>query len=420
MKPSNSLVPTRSRPFAAASLFVALLALSGCESSSAAPSAAAPPPAAVTVAEVAHQPLRDWAEFTGRLEAVQSVEVRPRVSGYVDRVAFDEGARVKKGQLLFRIDPRPFLAEVARLSAARARVVSQLELAKANQARAQRLIDQNAIAREEFDRLSTDQAAAASDLVAATAALDAAQLNLEFTQVRAPIDGRVSRALITVGNLVSSDSLLTTLVSDDPVYASFDTDEQTYLRYGRSTRAGGRTADGTASGNVVYMGLADEQDYPHEGRLNFVDNQVDPKTGTIRARAVFSNPDGAFTPGLFTRIKLVGKESRETVLIDDRAVGTDLGKKFVLVLKPDNTVDYRAVVLGPQVDGLRIVREGLKPGEVIVVNGLQRVRPGATVAPTKVAMDVDRSGLRQVAGGATPVVVAGTAAARTAAVLERP
>lgn len=398
-----------------AAAFASLLALAGCESSSAAQAPATPPAAEVTVAEVAHKPLRDWAEFTGRLEAVDSVEIRPRVSGFIDKVGFTEGARVKKGQLLFRIDPRPFLAEAAKASANRARAVSQLALAKANHARAQRLIDENAIAREEFDKLSTDESSAASDLAAATAALDAAQLNLEFTQVRAPIDGRVSRALITVGNLVSSDSLLTTLVSDDPVYAYFDADEQTYLRYGRTVRANPEHS------NAVYMGLADEQEYPHAGELNFVDNQVDPKTGTIRGRAVFANPDGAFTPGLFARIKLVGREARDTVLIDDRSVGTDLGKKFVLVLKADNTVDYRGVTLGAQVDGLRIVREGLKPGEVIVVNGLQRVRPGAAVAPTKVAMDVDGVGVRQVAVDAAPapvvVVVAGGA---RAAGLNRP
>jgi multidrug efflux system membrane fusion protein len=402
---SNLSIGTR-HPALKAVAFATLLAVAGCDSSSAAQPPAAPPAAEVTVAEVLHKPLRDWAEFTGRLEAVQSVEIRPRVSGYVDKVAFEEGARVKKGQLLFRIDPRPFLAEVARLSAARARAASQLELAKSNHARAQRLIGENAIAREEFDRLSTEDVSTASDLAAATAALDTAQLNLEFTQVRAPIDGRVSRALITVGNLVSSDSLLTTLVSDNPVYAYFDTDEQTYLRYGRAAKGRSQT-DGSSP---VFMGLADEVDYPHEGQLNFVDNQVDPKTGTIRARAVFDNTDGAFTPGLFARIKLVGRDSRDTVLIDDRSVGTDLGKKFVLVLKDDNTVDYRGVTLGPQVDGLRIVREGLHPGDVIVVNGLQRVRPGAKVAPTKVAMDARGRSLGQVAGTEEPAFVAARAA----------
>jgi membrane fusion protein, multidrug efflux system len=359
-----------------------------------------PPPAQVTVAEVIHQPLRDWTEFTGRLEAVQSVEVRPRVSGYIDRIEFQEGARVKKDQILFRIDPRPFRAETERQFAARTRAISQLELAKANHARAQRLIGENAISREEFERLSSDESVAASDVAAATAALDAAKLNLQFTEVRAPIDGRVSRALITQGNLVSSESLLTTIVSDDPIYASFDADEQTFLHYSRNMALRGpanRAGGDPAAGDPVYLGLADEQDYPHAGSLNFMDNQVDRKTGTIRARAVFANPHGIFTPGLFVRIRLVGRDTRDAVLIDDRAVGTDLSKKFVFVLKPDNTVDYRSVTLGSEVNGMRIVTSGLEPGAIIVVNGLQRVRPGASVAATMVDMNIHHEGLHQVA-----------------------
>jgi membrane fusion protein, multidrug efflux system len=373
---------------------VAALSLSGCAPSVGHPAtnaAKTPPAAQVTVAEVIHRPLRDWSEFTGRLEAVQSVEIRPRVSGYIDRIGFEEGVRVKKGQILFRIDPRPFRAEAERQLAARTRALSELDLAKANHARAQRLIGENAISREEFERLSSADAVAASDLAAANAALSAAKLNLEFTEVRAPIDGRVSRALITQGNLVSSDSLLTTIVSDDPVYASFDADEQTFLRYSRNA------ANRTAGEDPVYMGLTDEKDFPHRGRLNFVDNQVDRKTGTIRTRAVFANPDGVYTPGLFVRIRLVGRDTRDAVLIDDRAVGTDLGKKFVFVLKKDSTVDYRSVTLGPDVDGLRVVDTGLGVGEIIVVNGLQRVRPGALVAATRVIMDMSRDGLRQVA-----------------------
>jgi multidrug efflux system membrane fusion protein len=388
-----------------------LVLLASCSSSTAQP-AAGPPAPEVTVAEVLHRPLRDWSEFTGRLEAVQSVDVRPRVSGYIDRVAFEEGARVKKGQLLFRIDPRPYVAAVAQQTAARARAASELELARANHARAQRLIGENAIAREEFERLTSADDVAASNVSAAAAALDIARLNLEFTEVRSPIDGRVSRAAITLGNLVSSESLLTTVVSDDPVYAAFDADEQTFLRYSRAAASHGGGTD------AVYLGLADERDYPHAGRLNFVDNRVDRKTGTIRTRAVIANPDGLFTPGLFVRIRLIGHDSRDTVLIDDRAVGTDLGKKFVFVLKDDNTVDYRSVELGSEVDGLRIIAAGLQPGETIVVNGLQRVRPGALVAATKVVMDTTRDGLRQVAAG-EPATNDHGSGAMTALVAER-
>ncbi len=382
---------SRMIPFLALAGAVSLI-LSACAPFVGQPATAtqAPPAPVVTVAAVIHEPLRDWSEFTGHLDAVQSVEVRPRVNGYIDRIEFEEGARVKKGQILVRIDPRPFRAEVERQIAARARARSQWELARANHARAQRLIDENAISREEYERLSSDENVAASDVAAAGAALEAARLNLEFTQVRAPIDGRVSRAFITRGNLVSSDSLLTTLVSDDPIYASFDADEQTFLHYSRATENRG-------GGDPVFMGLADEQDYPHAGALNFIDNQVDRKTGTIHARAVFSNPRGVFTPGLFVRIRLVGHDTRDAVLIDDRAVGTDLGKKFVMRLNPDSTVDYQSVTLGAEVNGLRVVTSGLVPGNVIVVNGLQRVRPGALVSATKVDMGTSRDGLRQVA-----------------------
>lgn len=369
-------------------------------------SEAKPPPAAaalteVTVAEVIHKPLHEWQEFSGRLQAVDTVEVRPRVSGYIDRVAFPDGARVKKGQLLFQIDPRPFQAEVDRLTSERGRAESDLELARANRARAERLIGANAISREDYDRQVAAETSAKGEVGSVTGSLDNARLNLEFTQVRAPIDGHVSRAIITAGNLVTSASLLTTVVSDDPVYAYFDADEQTFLRYSKLARSGDQ--DG-ASG--VFMGLVDEDGYPHQGKLDFVDNQVDATTGTIRARAVFSNPDGRYTPGLFARIRLVGGVDSDAVLIEDRAVGTDLGKKFVLALKADNSIEYRIVELGPEIDGLRVVKQGLEAGDVIVVNGLQHVKPGQTVAPTRVAMNEDNVGLRQVAINPVPQNVA--------------
>ncbi|MDR3417144.1 MAG: efflux RND transporter periplasmic adaptor subunit [Nevskia sp.] len=367
--------------------------------SEARPQPAAPPPPEVTVAEVIHRPVHEWQEFSGRLQAVNTVEVRPRVSGYIDRVAFADGARVKKGQLLFQIDPRPFQAEVDRLGAERSRAVSELELAKANYARAERLIGANAISREEYERLQAAEASAKGGLGAVIGSLQEAQLNREFSEVRAPIDGHVSRALITAGNLVTSSSLLTTVVSDDPVYAYFDADEGTYLRYSRLARSAGGDAG-------VFMGLVDEEGYPHPGQLDFVDNQVNPGTGTIRARAVFDNADGRYTPGLFARIRLVGGSDQERVLIEDRAVGTDLGKKFVLVLEPDQSIDYRLVELGPEIDGLRVVNQGLAAGDVIVVNGLQHVKPGQTVTATRVAMDEDRAGLRQVAATPAPVAVA--------------
>jgi multidrug efflux system membrane fusion protein len=358
------------------------------------PAAAQPPLSQVEVAEVIHRPLREWQEFSGRLQAVNTVEVRPRVSGYVDRVAFSDGARVKKGQLLFQIDPRPFQAEVERLVAERTRSVSDLELAKANRARAERLIGAHAISREEYERQVAAQASAQGALGSIDASLQEARLNRDFTEVRAPIDGHVSRAIITAGNLVTSASLMTTLVSDDPVYVYFDADEQTYLRYAKAKHEHALPSTGTSD---VYIGLVDEDGYPHPGQVDFIDNQVDATTGTIRARAALANPDGRYTPGLFARVRLIGGEDRDSVLIEDRAVGTDLSKKFVLTLSKDNRIEYRLVELGPEINGLRVVTQGLAPNEVIVVNGLQHVRPGQNVAATRVAMRDIGGGLSQVA-----------------------
>lgn len=348
----------------------------------------------VSVAEVIHRPLREWQEFSGRLQAPNTVELRPRVSGYIDRVAFTDGARVKKGQLLFQIDPRPFQAEVERLVAERTRSVSDLELAKANRSRAERLISAHAISREEFERQVAAEASAQGALGSIDASLQEARLNREFTEVRAPIDGHVSRAIITAGNLVTSASLLTTLVSDDPVYVYFDTDEQTYLRYAKAKRDHAHASTGASD---IYIGLVDEDGYPHPGQLDFIDNQVDATTGTIRARAALANPDGRYTPGLFARVRLIGGEDHDAVLIEDRAVGTDLSKKFVLTLTKDNRIEYRLVELGPEINGLRVVTQGLAPNELIVVNGLQHVRPGQSVAATRVSMSDAADGLTQVA-----------------------
>ena len=367
-------------PFPAA--MAALLVLSACGQ---APDAKQSMPAAkVSVAEVIEQPINEWDEFTGRLEAPESVDVRPRVSGFIDRVAFDEGSLVKKGDLLFQIDPRPFQAEVKRLEA-------QLQQARASQTRTQsearrgeRLRKSNAISAELADARASAAQEAQAAVAGIQAELDNARLNLSFTRVTAPIDGRVSRAEITEGNLVNAgQSLLTTLVSTDKVYAYFDADERVFLKYVELARqAGGHTRDASP----VYLGLSSEDGHPHLGELDFLDNQVNPQTGTIRGRAVFDNADGRFTPGLYARLKLVGSSQYAAALIKDEAVGTDLGKKFVLVLDKDNAVQYRAVELGPKLEGLRIVRQGLSKGEKIVVNGLQRAFPGSTVDPQSVPM----------------------------------
>jgi multidrug efflux system membrane fusion protein len=363
-----------------ASILLTAGALAGCATGEASDAAAVLPPPEVTTAVVETRELREWADFTGRLEAVENVAVRARVGGYVESVEFTEGARVAQGDLLFQIDPRPFEAEVARLTAERDRARAEVELAQSYRERAERLLAQNATSREEFEQLAADSAVAKAKLGAAEAALDTAQLNLSFTRVTAPIAGRVSRAAVTAGNLVDGATLLTTVVSDSPVYAYFDIDEQTYLEHVRG--AGAR-----AHGSLVHVGLINEDGYPHAARLDFVDNQVDPEHGTIRARAVLDNVDEQFMPGLFVRLKLVSARSFEAALIDDRAIGTDLGAKFVFVVDQQNTVQYRSIVTGRSIEGLRVVKSGLASGDVVIVNGLQRVRPGVPVNATQVAMD---------------------------------
>lgn len=346
-----------------------------------------PPPPQVSTAQVVFKNLRQWDEFTGRLEPVEQVQVRPRVGGYINNVLFQEGARVRKGQVLFQIDPRPFQAEVNRLAAETDSGRAKLELASANRQRGERLVEQNALARSEFERLISEEKAARAVLEAASAALSAAKLNLEFTRITSPIDGRVSRAAITAGNLVTSADLLTTVVSENPVYASFNTDEQTYLKYASTARG---------SSAPVFMGLMTEDGYPHEGRLVFVDNAMDAASGTINGRAIFTNPDGRFTAGLFARVRLVSEAAESVALAPDKAVGADLGKRFVLVVTPKNVAEYRNVTLGPKVGDLRIIRTGLKPGDVIVVGGGQRVKPGQVVKPTRVAYKLPTEALAQV------------------------
>lgn len=371
------------------SLYALLIAtiiglLSGCGSEPQETQMPAAP--AVSVAEVVSEKLTEWDEFTGRIQAPDSVQLRPRVSGYIDFTAFEEGAFVEQDQPLFFIDNRPFKAEVKRLKADLIDAKSQLELATREYVRAQGLIKKNAISEELLDtRLAREQQAKAR-VESVTASLEIAKLNLSYTRVTAPISGRVSNALITKGNYVTAgQSILTTIVSTEEVYAYFDADEQTYLKYAELARKGERPSSRDTR-NPVYMGLASDADFPYQGVIDFVDNRVNETTGTIRGRAIFDNQDGTLIPGLFARIKLVGSASFQGILIDDKAIGTDLTNKFVLVLDENSTVNYRPVVLGEKVNGLRIIKSGLEQGEKIVVNGLQRVRPGTPVTPNLVEM----------------------------------
>ncbi|MGH8171098.1 MAG: efflux RND transporter periplasmic adaptor subunit [Steroidobacteraceae bacterium] len=376
-------------PLAAAAL-AALLTLSGCAGDASAQHAAMPPPAPqVTVARVIARTVTDSETFSGRFSAVDHVDIRPRVSGYISSVNFVDGTVVHKGQVLFVIDPRPYDADYQRAEANLDQARAQAGLAKSEQTRAVNLYAAHAISKDEFDTRTANARQSAANVEAAKAAVDAAALNLTFTRVTAPITGRVSRAIVTAGNLVTNgQTLLTTIVSLDPIYVEFNADEQAYLAFEKHASEGERQAARTSAGpgNAVYVGLADESGYPHQGRLVFMDNSLDSQTGTIYARALLPNPDGRFVPGLFARLKLIGNDHYPAVLINDSAIGTDQTMRYVLLLGADNKVEYRPVELGPLVDGLRVVRSGLKPGDTIVVNGLMRVRPGMQVNPQLIAM----------------------------------
>jgi RND family efflux transporter MFP subunit len=369
---------------------VLALGIAGCARNEAATPAAAPQAPQVSVAAALKRPVTDFDEFTGRFVAVQRVEVRPRVSGYISSVSLVPGREVKKGDLLFTIDPRPYEAALKGAKAELARARTQLALARTERDRAVKLLDQHAISKEEFDSRVAGTEQGEANVEAASAAVDTAALNLSWTRVESPIDGLVSREEVTAGNLVSAgQTLLTTVVSVDKIYVEFDGDEQVYLK---SLARTGETGNAHNGQLPVWVGLADEKGTPHEGKMVFVDNALDTQTGTIRVRALLDNSERRFTPGLFARVKIVGSAKYDAVLVNDSAIGTDQNVRYVFAVDADNKVEYRAVKLGPVLDdGLRVVREGLKPGELIVVNGLQRVRPGVTIAPQKIAMGVKPS-----------------------------
>jgi len=356
----------------------------GLDGREAAPGEAGMPPPEVSVAQVASRDVRQWDEFTGRVSAVETVELRPRVSGYVERVAYQEGQEVRKGDLLFLVDQRSYRAAFDRARAELEHARSEARLAASEYARAQTLVDLRAISREEFDARKAAATQGNASVRAAEAALDRARLDLEFTEVRAPIDGRAGRALVTIGNLAQADTtLLTTLVSLDPVHVYFEADEQTYLRYNELARRG----EHAASDNPVRIGLANETGFPHAGTLDFIDNQVDAGTGTIRARAVVPNRDRAFTPGLFARVQMADSGRVNALLIDDKAVLTDQDRKYVYVLGPGNTAVRRDVELGRMADGLRVVTSGLERGDKVIVHGVQKVLvAGMPVTPQLIAM----------------------------------
>ena len=357
-------------------------ALAGCGDQNKAAQTAAPPP--VTVALPLSRRVTDWDEYTGRFVAVQSVEVRARVSGYLDAIKFTDGQLVERGQLLFVIDPRPFQAALDKADADLRREVSRQELAVSELARATKLLEAHAISQEEYDTRA--QASRESDAAVASvrAASRSAALDLEFTQIRSPIAGRIGDRKIDVGNLVSGGSsgatLLASIVSQDPIYFEFEGSEADYLRYVRLSQTGARPSSRDAA-NKVFVKLMDESSWTHEGKMSFVDNQLDPNSGTVRGRAVLANPGSVFQPGMFGRLRLIGSGQYDALLLPDEAISSDQSTKLVLVVGGDGVVVPHPVALGPKVDGLRVIKSGIGPDDQVIISGLARARPGAKVTP---------------------------------------
>ena len=347
-----------------------------------------PPPPQVNVAQVVQKKVKLWDEFSGRIEAVETVELRPRVSGYLAAVHFHEGSEVSRGQLLFSIDDREYRAAVESARANLARAQSRVALARTELARSERLIKEQATSQGELDQRRGELQQALADAGSMQAAVTQAELNLSFTRITSPINGRIGAAMVKPGNLVSpGSSLLSTVVTMDPIYVTFEGDEQVYLKYQAMSQNGQRPSSRDAR-NPVQVGLANETGYPHKGEMVFVDNQLNPGTGTIRAKAELSNADGVFTPGLYARVRLLGSGEQTVMLIHEMAVSTDQDRKFVYVLGDKNSTVRKDVVLGESVDGLRVVRKGLDPKDIVVVNGVRKIFfPGAPVNPNTVPMD---------------------------------
>ena len=362
-------------------MFISLL--SGCDKGVA--QNAPPPPPEVSAAPVLVRPVSQWDNFNGRVEAVQSVQLRPRVSGYIESVNYREGDEVKKGQVLFTIDDRSYRAALEQAKAELARARSQASLARSESGRSEKLIGTQAISREVWEQRRAAASQAQADVLAAEAAVDMAQLNLDFTRVTAPIDGRASRAMITPGNLVTagdSASVLTTLVSQQQMYVYFDVDENTFLHYQAMARQGQQR-----HALPVEIALVGDQGFPHQGKVDFLDNQLTASTGTIRMRALLDNQARQFTPGLFARVRLPGSAQFEAMLIDDKAVLTDQDRKYVYVVDGEGKAQRRDIQPGAMVDGLRIVKSGLQSGDRVIVAGLQKVfMPGMPVTAQQVAM----------------------------------
>lgn len=370
------------KPFYIAAAAVALAFLQGCNRQP--PPQHQMPPPNVTVAKPERRKVVEWDQYTGRLEAKETVEIRPRVSGWLDAIHFSEGKDVKEGDLLFTIDPRPYQIAADRAEAEFLRAQSREMQTKNEFARVKKLVESRAISEEDFDARAKAFAEAQSSARASKAAVDMAKLDMAFTEVRAPISGRISRAMITKGNLVSSGvggsgaTLLTTLVSTSPIYLYVDVDEASSLRY-RRLFAEGKRASALESHIPCEMALGDEEGWPHKGVVDFVDNRVDPNTGTIRARAVFETEGRPLAPGFFAKLRLPGSEEYTAVLVPESSIGSDQANRFVFVVNEKGVSEVKPVKLGAVFDGMRVVREGLKGDEDVIINGQARVRPGIPV-----------------------------------------
>ncbi len=363
------------------------LTLPGCgDGGEAGKQAAAPPPANVKIAQALNRETNEWDEYTGRIEAVNAVDVRARIGGYLEKVNFHAGDKVKKGDLLFLIDPKPLKAQLNYAGAELERAKTKHELAKNDLARAENLFKAKAISAEEYDARGKGLRETAASVVSAEATVYTAKLNLEYTEIRAPINGRVSRELITAGNLVEADeTLLTRIVSTDPIYVYVDADEQAVLKYRRQAQQSGK---GSADllGAPVELAVADESDFPHRGQLDYVAPSADAATGTLTLRGVFANPDELLSPGFFARMRLRGSGAYLALLLPDRAIGADQAQRFVWVINQNNQAEYRQVTPGPRIGALRVISQGLQPGDWVVVEGLQKLKPGATVNPEKITL----------------------------------
>ena len=354
-----------------------------------------PPPApGVKIAQPLSRNTTEWDEYTGRVEAVNSVDVRARVGGYLEKVNFTAGEKVKKGDLLFQIDSKPYRAQLNYANAELERAKARNELSRNDFQRAESLFREKAISAEEFDSRSKGLREAAGAVESAKANLYTAQINLDYTEIRAPISGRIGRELITAGNLVTGGdtTVLTNIVSTDPVYVYVDADEQSVLKYRRQAQQNGHAAT-DLKGTAVELAVADENDYPHKGHIDFVSPREDAATGTVTLRAVFPNPDELLSPGFFARMRVRNSASYPALLIPDRAIGTDQAQRFVWIVHQDNQAEYRKVVLGTRIGQLRVISQGLQAGEWVVIDGLQKLMPGIKVNPERVTLDEQKGDL---------------------------